>query len=156
MRLAEICYDNVYESDLRMILIEEGKQRMKKIKLALLGAVIAMALSACGSNEDSPANSGANVSSAEAANAKEVKLVASNFQFDQPEYHVKKGEPVKFVLELKQGAHGAEIKELGVKLDFNNKVQVVVPNQAGTFEIKCNIPCGPEHYNMKSKLIVEE
>lgn len=129
---------------------------MKKIKLAVLGAAIIIALSACGSKEDSAANGGANVNSADASNAREVKLAATNFQFDQPEYHVKKGEPVKFVLELQQGAHGAEIKELGVKLDFNKKNQVVVPNQAGTFEIICNIPCGPGHYDMKSKLIVEE
>ncbi|MEB3101090.1 cupredoxin domain-containing protein [Ferviditalea candida] len=128
---------------------------MKRIKLAMLGTAIIMALSACGSKEDSASNSDA-ASSADAANAKEIKLVATNFQYDQPEYHVKKGEPVKFVLELKQGAHGAEIKELGVNLDFNKKTQVVVPNQAGTFEIRCDIPCGPGHYNMVSKLIVEE
>lgn len=123
----------------------------KKIKLALAASLAALMLTACGNAE-----SGEEVDEALAANATELKIIASNFEFDQAEYRVKKGEPYKIVLENAQGIHGIEIKKTNVRLDNRKKSQIVTFDQAGEYSIVCSISCGPGHLNMKSTLIVEE
>lgn len=121
---------------------------MKKTWLLVTAVSIALSLAACGKAEDKAA-------SASAANAKEMKIQATNFKFDQPEYRVKKGEEIKLTLENKQGVHGLEIKGLGVKLESGKLSQTFKADKAGTYEIVCTLPCGTDHLNMKSKLIVE-
>ncbi|NOU97625.1 hypothetical protein GC093_31015 [Paenibacillus sp. LMG 31456] len=84
-----------------------------------------------------------------------LKFVASNFQFDKPEYTVKAGEKVTVSLQNKEGLHAMEIVGLNVKLDGNTKSADVTFDKPGTYEVHCILPCGPGHAEMKSKLIVQ-
>src|SRR5690606_11071997 len=54
---------------------------------------------------------------AAADGVKQLKLVASNFQFDQAEYKVAVGETLKVVLSNKEGRHGVEIEGLDIVLE---------------------------------------
>ncbi len=92
---------------------------------------------------------------AEEDGANTLKIVASNFQFDQAEYKVKKGEKLKVVLKNEQGVHGVEIPELGIKLEGSELSKEVTFDKPGTYELHCSVLCGEGHANMKSKLIVE-
>lgn len=125
---------------------------MKKIMMLLLAVSMVIALSACGSKDNAANNAEPAV---DAGNAQQVNFTATNFKFDQAEYHVKKGEPVTFTLDSKEGVHGAEIKDLDVNLGPEKKTQTVTPDKAGTYEIHCSVPCGSGHTNMKAQLIVE-
>ncbi|GIP38801.1 hypothetical protein J31TS4_20810 [Paenibacillus sp. J31TS4] len=121
---------------------------MKKTVTIALSAVLMLALAACGGQSK-------DASQAPDPNAKELKLVASNYQFDKQEYVVKKGEPLQLVLDDKNGTHGVEIKGTNVKLSSKSKTASYTPDKAGTYDIICNVPCGVGHANMKAKLIVE-
>jgi cytochrome c oxidase subunit 2 len=122
---------------------------MKKLITIVTAISLILALTACGGG-----NNAGNTQAAPAGDAKEVKIVATNYEFDQPEYTVAKGETVNFVLENAKGMHGIEIKGLGVKIDGAGN-QVITVDKAGEYDIICNIPCGPGHLQMKSKLIVQ-
>ncbi len=125
---------------------------MKKLWTVVLSITLMAALTACGGNNAATNNTSGE---APAGDAKEVKIVASNWEFDQAEYTVAKGENVNFVLENAAGMHGVEIKGLGVKLDNGNPSKSIKVDKAGEYEIICNIPCGQGHIQMKSKLIVQ-
>lgn len=127
---------------------------MKKITALMAAFVIILTLAACGSNEPAPAPTANNGSEGASASAQEVKLVATNFQFDQETYTVKAGQPVNITLENAQGFHGVQIKGTDVKLEGKNMSSTFTP-EAGTYEIICSIPCGQGHINMKAKLVVE-
>lgn len=121
---------------------------MRKAWTYAAAAVVALSLAACGNAEKAaPASA--------SANAKELKIQATNFKFDQAEYRVKKGEEIKLTLENKQGVHGLEVKGLGIKLENSKLSQTFKADKPGTYEIICTLPCGADHLNMKSKLIVE-
>lgn len=120
---------------------------MKKLIAIIFAASFIAVLAACGSGSD---NAGA-----DDANAREIVIKASNYKFDQEQYVVKKGEPIKLVMENEQGNHGIEIKDLKVKVGAG-KPQVFTPNKTGEFDIICSIMCGPGHNTMVSKLIVED
>jgi cytochrome c oxidase subunit 2 len=92
---------------------------------------------------------------AEAKAGPTLKFVASNFQFDKPEYTVKAGEKVTVSLQNKEGLHAMEIIGLNVKLDNNTKSAEVTFDKPGTYEVHCILPCGPGHAEMKSTLIVQ-
>lgn len=86
-----------------------------------------------------------------------LKLVASNFKFEQPEYTVKAGEKMKVSLTIKEGIHAVHITGEGVniELDKQNASKEVTFDKPGTYEIVCSLPCGAGHADMKSKLIVQ-
>jgi len=119
-----------------------------KNKLTITAAMLALALAitACGSQQESSAES------TETA-ANEIVIQAVNYKFDQEEYRIKAGEPIKVVLKS-TGNHGLEIDELGLKLTPQNTSQVITP-KAGTYDFECTILCGSGHNDMKAKLIVE-
>ncbi|PUA35980.1 cytochrome C oxidase subunit II [Paenibacillus elgii] len=123
---------------------------MKKWIVSVAAVGMIFALSACGAKETPKADQ-ANSNPA----AQQVKLVATNFQFDQKEYKVKKGEDVTFSLENKQGMHAVQISGVNVGLDNNNKTKTVKIDKAGTYDIVCSLPCGQGHATMKSTLVVE-
>jgi cytochrome c oxidase subunit 2 len=87
----------------------------------------------------------------------EVKLIASavTFKYDKEEYRVKKGVPVKLTLEMKDGNHGAKLADFNVNLNADNPTATFTPDKAGTFLIKCSVPCGTGHMTMTANLIVE-
>jgi cytochrome c oxidase subunit 2 len=90
-----------------------------------------------------------------AAAATQLKIVASNWKLDKPEYDVKAGETKKVVLTLAEGVHAIEIQGLGIKLDGQNRSQEVKFDKPGTYTIQCVLPCGQGHDQMKAKLVVQ-
>ena len=95
---------------------------------------------------------------AEAAErSKQLKIVATNWKFDQAEYTAVKGKKTKIAFVNKEGIHGAHISGEGidVKLDRNTPNQEVTFEKPGTYQIECFIPCGEGHANMKSTLVVQ-
>jgi len=118
----------------------------------LLGAAIMISLTACGGGGTSA------FSETTDAPAKEVKIVATNWKLDQPEYRVKKGEPFTLTLDVQEGVHGIKLEGLsgsiaGKKGSPSSKT--IVANEEGTFQLVCNVSCGQGHSDMKAKLIVE-
>lgn len=126
---------------------------MKKGFLAVLMLTLAVGLAACGSSDGGDSTSAKAVKSDD-PNATELKIVASNWDFDQTEYVVKKGEPVKFVLHNEAGMHTIDIPKLGIKLK-PDQAQTYVINEAGTYDFHCDTVCGAGHADMKAKIIVE-
>jgi cytochrome c oxidase subunit 2 len=128
---------------------------MKKKTLSAL--VLAVALSAvlagCGDKSDNKAESPVS-SASSGSGVTEIKLTATNFEFDQKEIHVKKGDKIKLTLDNKQGMHGFGIPDLKVELNKAGTVEFVA-DQAGSFDFICSVMCGAGHADMKGKLIVE-
>jgi cytochrome c oxidase subunit II len=125
---------------------------MKKLLVLLMGVALVLAIAACGNKETAaePKATGAAQTIGQA-----VTIKATNFKFDQTEYHVKKGEPVTITLDNSQGMHGASIKDFKVNLSNETKTVTFTPDKAGSFPINCSVMCGSGHANMKSTLIVE-
>lgn len=91
---------------------------------------------------------------AAAGKGQQLKIAASNWQFDAADYTIKSGEPTKVSLSLKEGVHAIEIQGLDIKLDKENPSKQVTFDKPGTYEIICTLPCGEGHAKMKSKLVV--
>ncbi|MBW5445040.1 cytochrome c oxidase subunit II [Cohnella sp. CFH 77786] len=83
-----------------------------------------------------------------------LKITASNFEFDQKEYHVKAGTKYRIKFSNSLGKHGAAIKDLGIDLNENNPTQEVTFDKPGTYELHCSIMCGQGHAGMKATIIV--
>lgn len=83
-----------------------------------------------------------------------LKITATNFEFNEKEYHVKAGTTytIKFSNEL--GKHGAEIKGLDINLTETNPTIEYTFDKPGTYELICSIMCGQGHAEMKSVIIV--
>lgn len=84
-----------------------------------------------------------------------IKITASNFQFNEPEYKVKKGETWTLKFSNKDGVHAMEIKGLDVKLDKANTSKEVTFDKPGTYELVCSLMCGAGHADMHSTFVVE-
>ncbi|WDF49707.1 cupredoxin domain-containing protein [Paenibacillus sp. KACC 21273] len=129
------------------------------IIVSMMIAVMVL-LSACGQKNESatnPPQSGVTETGVAPADGTEQLMIkATNYAFDQKEYHVKKGQPVQIVFESVQGNHGVMIPALNVDLDSQNTTATVTPQEAGQFDIACSIMCGSGHSTMVAKLIVDE
>ncbi|WP_409346525.1 cupredoxin domain-containing protein [Paenibacillus sp. MBLB4367] len=86
---------------------------------------------------------------------KSLKIVATNFKFDQAEYKVAKGEKLNVVFQSKEGIHEMEIEGLDVKLTKANSTKEVSFDKPGKYKVHCILPCGTGHADMVSTLIVE-
>jgi cytochrome c oxidase subunit 2 len=86
--------------------------------------------------------------------AKELKITATNWKFDQAEYKVKAGETYKVTLNSTDGAHGLKATGIDLTVGTNKSVDFKF-DKAGTYDIQCNIPCGTDHLKMKAKIVVE-
>ncbi|KAA8754915.1 MULTISPECIES: cytochrome C oxidase subunit II [Paenibacillus] len=130
---------------------------MKKGITWLAACMLILVLTACGGTKQS-AESGSNGSDADAGvtASEELVIKASNYEFDQPEYHLKKGVPVNIVYENENGNHGILVPELNLQLDTRNSSKVITPDKVGEFEMSCSVFCGSGHSSMISKIIVEE
>lgn len=127
---------------------------MKKGIALLVSCMLLFVLAACaGGQKESQGDSG--ITDTAVAEA-ELVIKGSNFQFDQKEYRLKKGVPVKITYENEDGNHGVMIPVLGLSLDRKNNSKVVTPEKTGEFEISCSIMCGAGHSKMISTLIIEE
>lgn len=81
--------------------------------------VFVIALTACGNSNDSAAGN-ANTSEPEIEAETELIITATNYSFDQEEYHLKKGVPVKIIFKNDDGNHGILIPEF--ELQLNEKI----------------------------------
>lgn len=118
--------------------------------LALAGALI---LAGCGGKEET-SNASPETSQAAAGAAKAITLNAKNFEFDQPEIKLKKGETVSITLKNGQGNHAVHID--GYDKDIKGKETVTfTADKAGEFKFFCSIMCGAGHGDMVGKIIVE-
>ncbi|GIO52180.1 cupredoxin domain-containing protein [Paenibacillus cellulositrophicus] len=128
---------------------------MKKTLAVVLSCVLLLVLAACGQSKSGDSASGSGVTETGVAPSEELVIKATNYAFDQKEYHLKKGVPVKITLENDEGNHGVLIPGLELQLDGKNKSAVVTPEKAGTFEMACSVFCGAGHSGMIAKVIVE-
>ncbi|WP_454190253.1 cytochrome C oxidase subunit II [Paenibacillus sp. Marseille-Q7038] len=127
---------------------------MKKAIVLLLSTMLLFVLAACG--QDSESGSGSGVSESEVAASEEIIIKATNYEFDQPEYRIKKGVPVRIVYENVEGNHGIIVPGLSLQLDTKKSSAVITPEETGEFEVACSVWCGKGHSSMISKIIVEE
>lgn len=127
-------------------------------KAAVLGSIVfALILTACGAGTGNTVADSANGgNAAESLTAEEeIVITAANYSFDQKEYYLKKGVPVKITFKNESGNHGILVPEMKLRLDAKNSSEVIVPGEAGTFEVTCAIMCGSGHSQMSAKIIVE-
>jgi len=123
----------------------------KQLGYALVAIAFILVLVACGSNNND--NNAAGASSPAATASEEIVIKAKSWEFDQAEYVIPKDTPVKITVENLNGAHGIEIDDVGVKVR-GGKSEIVTLS-AGTYEFRCNIPCGAGHKEMVAKLVVQ-
>ncbi|MCL6602619.1 MAG: cupredoxin domain-containing protein [Paenibacillus sp.] len=130
---------------------------MKRKFALLLSVLFILMLTACGSNTNNIESTGSNggITNTGVAPEEELVIKATNYSFDQKEYHLKKGVPVKIIFENESGNHGVLIPEFELQLNRENNSQVIVPEEAGTYEISCSVMCGSGHSTMIAKVIVE-
>ncbi|WP_433945822.1 cytochrome C oxidase subunit II [Paenibacillus sp. SN-8-1] len=124
---------------------------MKKTIAILLSAMLLLILSACGSKQANNSSAGESNVTPEA----ELVIKATNYQFDQQVYHLKKDVPVKIVFKNESGNHGVLIPKLNLQLDSEHESAVVTPTEAGEFDIACSVMCGTGHSQMVAKIVVE-
>lgn len=126
-------------------------------KTAILCSIVfALILTACGANSSSNSDSVNNAAAGTNLTAEEeLVITATNYSFDQKEYHLKKGVPVKITFKNESGNHGILVPEMKLRLDAKDSSRVILPEEAGTFEVTCAIMCGSGHSEMSAKIIVE-
>ncbi|WP_353621520.1 cytochrome C oxidase subunit II [Paenibacillus illinoisensis] len=129
---------------------------MKKTMAWLAACMLILVLAACGASNQSAGSDSSGESDAGVTASEELVIKASNYEFDQPEYHLKKGVPVNIVYENVNGNHGILVPELNLQLDTKNNSKVITPDKVGEFEMSCSVFCGSGHSSMISKIIVEE
>ncbi|KWX73237.1 cytochrome C oxidase subunit II [Paenibacillus jilunlii] len=123
----------------------------------LLSISFLLILAACGGTGNNTGTANSKDGAAEAGITADEELIisATNYSFDQNEYHLKKGVPVNIVFKNESGNHGILVPELNLRLDGKDSSKVIVPEEAGTFEMTCAIMCGSGHSGMSAKVIVE-
>lgn len=121
---------------------------MKKLLVLSVAAVLMIALAGCGSSNDKKTEY------TPTGNEREIVITATNFQFDQEQYTVAKGETVKLVFDSAQGAHGVSIEDTDISLKKGQSAYFTA-DKAGTFDMECNVYCGGGHTEMKAQLVVE-
>ncbi|WP_431523613.1 cytochrome C oxidase subunit II [Paenibacillus pabuli] len=129
---------------------------MKKTMAWLAACMLILVLAACGGGQQSADSGSSGEPEADVTASEELVIKASNYEFDQPEYHLKKGVPVNIVYENVNGNHGILVPELNLQLDTKNSSKVITPDKVGEFEMSCSVFCGSGHSSMISKIIVEE
>lgn len=127
---------------------------MFKKQALLLSILCLLLLSACTSGKENSSASGGSADNAISAE-EEITITATNYSFDQEEYHLKKGVPVKIIFKNESGNHGILVPELELRLDAKTSSQIIIPEVAGTYEMTCAIMCGSGHSGMSAKVIVE-
>lgn len=124
---------------------------MKKTIALLISSIAFLVITACGNASDSNSSALTNVKP-----EAELVIKATNFEFDQEEYRVKKDVPLEIHFENVEGNHGILIPGLSVQLSGKKTSAVIIPSKAGEYEVSCSIMCGAGHSTMVSKIIVEE
>ncbi len=124
--------------------------RWMLLPFLLLSLVV---LPACGGAEEQTAKPSEQTEVTEGVgNEQVVNVTATNFAFNEKEFTVKAGQPVKISFKSEQGVHGIAIT--GTDINLNDGDSETVTLTAGEYNIICSIPCGSGHAQMVSKLIV--
>ncbi|HZG14224.1 MAG TPA: cupredoxin domain-containing protein [Candidatus Bathyarchaeia archaeon] len=129
----------------------------KSVSAFLLASVVALALAGCGSNQAAStdsASSSAPAATQSADGVVEIKLSAKNFEFDQKEIRVKKGDKVKLTLANTEGMHGVSLPDFNVDIKGDGSAEFTA-DKTGEFQFICSVMCGAGHDTMTGKLIVE-
>lgn len=122
---------------------------MRKIITIFMLLSLVVVLAACGGGGGS-----AKAEETNEANAIDLELVATNWDFDQAEYTVPVNEPINFSLVNDAGYHEYEIVGLGINIKPDSPKQYKI-TEPGTYTIECSFACGAGHSTMKSKLVVQ-
>lgn len=125
---------------------------MRKTLAFMIGLTFLFIISACNSNGSQASN---NTSESNVIPEAELVITATDYKFDQTEYHLKKDVPVKIIFKNEEGNHGLLIPGLKLQLDRQNDTKVITPTKSGKYEISCSIMCGTGHGTMISTIIVE-
>ena len=87
-----------------------------------------------------------------------IDVTVSRYAFSPERIEVHAGDRVRLNIVSVDGAHGFQVKALGLKASIpagGRKVALeVTPTEVGTFEINCSEYCGIGHRRMKAWLIV--
>jgi cytochrome c oxidase subunit II len=126
---------------------------VKKSIAIVASSVLLLLVTACSGGN--AADTGGSAAESNIKPEAELVIEASNYQFDQAEYHLKKDVPVKIIFKNASGNHGILVPGLKLQLDRKNDSAVIVPTEAGEFEVACSVMCGAGHSGMISKIIVE-
>jgi cytochrome c oxidase subunit II len=153
--------------------VKKGARCMKKNRRVLLAAgvfALGMALAGCGSDSNhaaapsntansTPAKSASNAAaSAGTGHEQTVKVIATNYKWTLDKTEVKAGQPVKFVISDKEGAHGFAIAGTDVNQALTPGSDTVVtwtPDKPGTYTIYCSQMCGIGHGDMHTTITVK-
>ena len=100
------------------------------------------------------------VSQSGATSVREIAIEAYNFGWEPTEVRVKKGDRVKLLLSSREGTHGFGLRDFDIDVGplvpgMGPEIVEFVADKTGSFEFRCNVPCGAGHRDMKGKLIVE-
>lgn len=135
-----------------------------KEKLVIL-AFLAMFLVACTTAPNSTGNT-PNLSTtpttlgeASPGPEKVVFMKVGNFYFDPATIEVNKGDKVRLVITTIDGEHGIGIPEFNINEQLpsgSTKEVTFVANKVGTFEFRCNVPCGSGHREMIGTIVVKQ
>lgn len=87
--------------------------------------------------------------------ANELRITGKNFEFNQKEYTVPAGTPIKISYrnDVGGGIHGMAIE--GTDIDLKNNETAEFTFEPGTYKLYCSIMCGLGHDDMYSTIIVE-
>lgn len=136
----------------------------RSLRLSLLLSVFL--LSACqagagtgtgGSSSSAALSSPSSVSSAD-AQARTIRVVATNWAFTPSTITAKVGEKVRLELVGESGNHGIGVPALGLDVKFNEGQTVTVDlptDKAGVYPFRCNVLCGEGHFDMMGTIIIE-
>ncbi len=83
-----------------------------------------------------------------------LKITATNFEFNQKEYHVKAGTTYKIQFANTLGKHGFEVEGLDISMSEANPSMEYTFTEPGEYKLYCSIMCGQGHGDMVSKIIV--
>jgi len=87
-----------------------------------------------------------------------IDVRLARYAFSPERIELRRGERVRLNVTSADGAHGFQVKALGIKVrvpEDGKAVTVdVTPNEAGTFPVKCSEYCGTGHRRMTATLIV--
>jgi cytochrome c oxidase subunit 2 len=89
----------------------------------------------------------------------EIKLTAKKFEFEPHVITVRKGKPVRLLINAIDVEHGFEIEELGINKRLKAGSVTVVeftPTKTGKFRFACSVMCGSGHDEMTGELVVTE
>lgn len=95
----------------------------------------------------------------DASGMRTIHMDVTDWSFTPNAITLKKGESVTLELTGIDGDHGISIPDLGIdkKFDAGETVTVAIPtDKTGTFNFRCNVPCGHGHRDMTGTIVIED